>query len=255
MAEWMRPRLVFVHGGMHTGTCWSDCIDALVSLCPGLETMAVDLPGRRLVPGNLATLTIDECVASVVQQVDDAGSSTDVPIVLVGHSLAGVVLPGVVERLRATGKSVRQVVFVACCVPPFGECVLDMLPSVIKLLTRASSVLRPLPSSWARYFLGNNATNEQRVKIRAALVPESVALLTEVRAAELPATVRKSWVLTRRDRALTPRKQREFIQNLGGVADLTPIEAGHEVMLTHPIELANVLAELVDTDRTVQGRP
>lgn len=70
-------------------------------------------------------------------------------------------------------------------------------------------------------------------------------MLTDVQAASLPSMVQTSWVLPTRDRALRPATQRGFIQSLGGVDHLVTIDAGHEVMLTHPEKLATAIIGLM----------
>src|SRR6516162_8679706 len=90
------PALVLVHGGVHAADCWDLTIAELRRQEPQLETFAVDLPGRRGKPGDLSTATIGQWVESVVDDVERAGFED---IVIVGHSLAGVTLPGVVARL------------------------------------------------------------------------------------------------------------------------------------------------------------
>jgi pimeloyl-ACP methyl ester carboxylesterase len=235
-------RLAFIHGGVHTGQCWDDTVDAITALRPDVECMAVDLPGRRLVPGDLARLTIEDCVTAVAEQINAQG---DGPVVLVGHSLAGVLLAGVADRLG--GDRAQQVIFVTCCVPRNGECVIDTLAfgfrQIVWRIANRSPVIDSPP--WlVRHVFANAATPEQRAKIKANVVPESAALITQASAAEWPAGIRKSWVLTRRDRALPPGRQRGFIRNVGGVDDVVAIDAGHEVMITHPTELANALLQL-----------
>ena len=233
-------RLAFIHGGVHTGACWADTVGAITSLRPGVQAVAVDLPGRRSVPGDLATLTIEECVDSVSGQIAGSG-----PLVLVGHSLAGVILAGVVERLGAD--TVRHIIFVTCCVPPNGECVVDTLSlgfrQVVRRIVSRSAVIQAPP--WlVRYAFANRATPEQRAEITRNIVPESAAIVTQPSLAHFPDSVRKSWILTQRDRALRPANQRSFIRNLGGVDDLASIDAGHEVMVTHPAELARAIVQL-----------
>jgi surfactin synthase thioesterase subunit len=66
------PALVLVHGG------------------------AVDLPGRRGKPGDLCTLNIADWVNSVVGDIEDAQLND---VVIVGHSMAGLTVPGVVAKL------------------------------------------------------------------------------------------------------------------------------------------------------------
>src|SRR5262249_17936908 len=67
----LAPRLVFVNGGLHTGRCWMDTIDAIAARRPDVETVVVDLRGRRCVPGDLPSLTIDDCVSAVTRQIFD----------------------------------------------------------------------------------------------------------------------------------------------------------------------------------------
>ena len=114
--------LVLVHGASHAGDCWDSTVAALGVRRPEAPVLAIDLPGRRDEPGDLATLTIDECVRSVVAQIDRAGLED---VVLVGHSMAGITIPGVATDLGAP--RVRNFVFLSCCVPPEGGSVLDTL--------------------------------------------------------------------------------------------------------------------------------
>lgn len=94
------PDLVLVHGGEHAGDCWDLVVAELRCLEPELRTLAVDLPGRGRTPGNLATATIGEWVDSVVADIERNGSGD---IVIVGHSMAGVTVPGVVANRLRTG--------------------------------------------------------------------------------------------------------------------------------------------------------
>jgi len=239
------PRLVFLHGGLHTGQCWADTIDAIAMRRPDIGFTVVDLPGRRSVPGDLASLTIDSCVTAVTEQIVASTPSRNDHLVLIGHSLAGVIMPDVIERV---GPRIRQVIFIACCVPRAGESVLQTLPfglrHIVQHLVGKVAVINKLPPGLVRHGFGNSATRAQRAKIAAQIVPESAALLVEPSASRVTPSIRKSWVLTTRDRALPQRKQRAFIENLGGVADIVHLDAAHEVMLTHPAQLAQTIVWL-----------
>ena len=102
------PALVLVHGGAHAANCWDLTVDEIHRLATDLSVLAVDLPGRRGKPGDLRTLTVGECVDSVVADIEDAGLDD---IVIVAHSMAGVTVPGVVAKLGAA--RVREMVFAA----------------------------------------------------------------------------------------------------------------------------------------------
>ena len=93
--------------------------------------LAVDLPGRRSKPGDLRTLTIGECVESVVKDIESAGLAD---VVVVGHSIAGVTVPGVVARLGSP--RVRELVLAAAMVPPEGKAIKDILTGPLRFARR-----------------------------------------------------------------------------------------------------------------------
>jgi pimeloyl-ACP methyl ester carboxylesterase len=239
--------LVFIHGGVHTGRCWNETIAVTSELLPDVDAFAVDMLGRRGIPGDLASLTHEICAQTLADQIlERVGPDRDSPVVIVGHSLAGVVIPGVVQRLG--GDRVRHVVFVACCVPSPGQSVVQTLPFPLNRIARRIVERKPVisaPRGVVRYFFGNLSTRAQRAEIRDNLCAESSAILTGISTERLPEAVPKSWVLPTRDRALPPHFQRRFIDSVGGVDNLATIDAGHEVMITHPRDLAVQIVELV----------
>jgi pimeloyl-ACP methyl ester carboxylesterase len=234
------PAFVFVHGGQHTGACWRPTIDAMRRIEPGVLTLAVDLPGHGTEPGDLATLTIEQCVDSVVRQIGEAAIDR---AVLVGHSMAGITLPGVATELGPD--RVAHMVYVACCVPPQGGTVMSTLKPPISWIAGAMSrfvkVSKPLPGPIAAWMFANGMTREQRRAVVAGLVPESGVVTRQVvdrsGMPDLPTT----WVLTRQDNSLRPALQREFAANLGNVDEIVEIDTCHNVMMSEPDELARVL--------------
>ena len=55
----------------------------------GLSVLTVDLPGRAGKPADLASVSIGDCVESVVADIEGAGLSD---VVICGHSMAGVTI-------------------------------------------------------------------------------------------------------------------------------------------------------------------
>ena len=244
--ESAHPAVVFLHGGVHSGSCWDETISAIRELRRGVDAFAVDIPGRRSIPGDLASLTYEACVDSVSDQIrEHVGPDDTTQIVMVGHSLAGVVIPGVVHRLGA--RRFQHIIFVACCVPLAGHSVLQSLPfplnRVANRIVGTTSVVT-MPRALERYLFANRTTKAQRTAIHSGLCAETPAILTSAATERLPRSLRKSWILPMRDRALSPRLQRTFIHRVGGVHALVQMDAGHEVMFTHPRELAEHVAQL-----------
>jgi pimeloyl-ACP methyl ester carboxylesterase len=236
-----RPALVLVHGGSHAGDCWGPTVAALADRAPDLRVLAVDLPGRGQEPGDLATLTIERCADSVVEQVDRAGLDR---VVLVGHSMAGITLPGAARRLGA--ERLAGLVWIACAIPPEGGTVLDTISGPLRFVAarraRSGGVSAPMPRPLARWAFCNGMTPEQTAWTLARQHREAATVLAEPVSQEGMPVVPRTWVIPLRDRAQPPARQREAIERLG-IADVVELDACHDVMVSHPDELAGVLAE------------
>jgi pimeloyl-ACP methyl ester carboxylesterase len=114
-----------------------------------LTVLAVDLPGRRGKPGDLYTLTIADFVESVVADIEEAGLGD---IVLAGHSMAGLTVPGVLTKLGSS--RVREMILATAFVPPEGKALSDTLTGLFKPIARraaSSGKLTPTPRAMARF--------------------------------------------------------------------------------------------------------
>jgi pimeloyl-ACP methyl ester carboxylesterase len=234
----------------HAADCWDLTVAELRRQAPEIRVLAVDLPGRGATPGDLETVSIADCVDSVVADVEGAGL-TDV--VVVGHSLAGVVVPGVVAKL---GPARVHEMVMAATTPPLGappacgggSSVVDNLGGPLGSYARWGAKMRRRPvkmnTAAARFAFCNGMTTEQRAFTLSRIYSDSVLLVTEpVDRSELPGDVARTWILTTRDRALPVRQQHASIRALGGVDTLIPIATCHDLMISEPKRLAAILVE------------
>lgn len=83
------PLVVLVHGAWHRGSSWAAVVSELAAL--GSPALAVDLPAEQ--PLGL------QVHAEVVEAGIAAAGMEGEHVVLVGHSLAGLVVPVVAQRL------------------------------------------------------------------------------------------------------------------------------------------------------------
>jgi pimeloyl-ACP methyl ester carboxylesterase len=245
------PGLVLIHGGEHAGDCWDLTVEHLHRQVADLRVLAVDLPGRRAKPGDLTTLTIADWISSVVADVDDAGLAE---VVVVGHSLAGLTAPGVVARL---GQSrVREMVLIAAAVPRQGAAIVDTLRGPLAWYCRWGArrgkvTTLPVPIAW--WLFGNAMTRDQRRFMLSRMYAESARVITEpVDRVGFPEDVPRTWILTRRDRAQRVSSQRRSIAALGGVHTVIELDAGHDVMISDPEKLAEILLARLRTPRAAR---
>ena len=73
---------------------------------------------------------------------------------------------------------------------------------------------------------------------------EAARILAEnVSRRDMPDEVPRTWILTLRDRALSPKSQRRSIAALGGVQTVIPIDTCQMLMVSEPKRLAEILIE------------
>ena len=232
---------VLVHGGGGDRTCW----DLLVPLLHG-DTYAVDLPGRGASAADLATVSVGDFADAVATEI----LGRDLfDVTLVGHSLAGVTLPGVAARV---GRRIRRLVFISCVVPPHGVSVADVLdtlsPTVAELAAQlgdaviaADGTLHP---DFATAMFCNDMDDDQRAFTLARLVPESMNIISEPADLDgLRQAIPRTYIRLLRDASLTLDAQDRMVANLGD-AQIIDLDAGHMAMISRPAELAAILDSL-----------
>lgn len=235
--------LVLVHGANHQAISWRPTIEALRAQKPAGEIIAVDLPGRAGVPTDLATLSVETCVAHIVERIADADVDE---VVLVGHSFGGALIPLVAIELGP--ERVRRLVFIAATIPPEGGTVIDSIGGLAKLtvpiVARRRKLSRYPRRAAARAFC-NGMTAEQKAFVLDHLCPDASWLTTEpIHRSGLSRAIPRTWILTTDDNAVPAAKQRRNIEHLGGVDEVIEIDSCHDVMVRDPEALAAVLGSV-----------
>lgn len=112
---------LLIHGGAHGAWCWREVQMAMSEA--GHHSTAFDLPGSGADRTPRADIALSDYTERVVAQLD---SCPPEPIRLVGHSIAGFVIPTVVA---ARPERVAEVVLVAAAVVPPGSRGIDTIPA------------------------------------------------------------------------------------------------------------------------------
>lgn len=226
---------VLVHGGASTARFWDRLVPLLTA--DGAAALAVDLPGRGDRPADLATLTVDDEVASVVADVHAAGVDD---VVLVAHSSGGLVVPGVVAGLEGR---VRRIVLNAASVPPEGGTGLDcMKPSHRARIEQARDAGLPMltpgpppdPESLRESYGGAPLDDETLAYVVDRIVPDTLHHYFQPVRWSLAAGVPVTYVVNERDRAVPPALQDEMLARLPSPPDVVRLDTGHIPAVTMP---------------------
>jgi len=207
-----------------------------------------DLPGRGGVPIPDPPIRIEHFVEAVLRDIDSHGAKN---VVLVGHSFAGVTLPGVAHRLGARAK---RLVYVSATVPTRGDDAHVAFPAWSRALLRASArkgsqveLSDRMPDRIARRWFCSDLDEDGTRFVMARLQGELLAPALErvsLSYEDVP-SVPTTYVRLTKDRAVSPRRQMAMARRLGSRCSIVDLAAGHDVMISQPEALAHILNELV----------
>ncbi len=108
---------LLVHGAWMGAWCWSDVALALRARGATVET--VELPAH----GDDMTALADATLDAYVAKVRTALASHDRPVILVGHSMAGMVITGAAE---ADPSKIEKLVYLGAYLPQDGQSLIDL---------------------------------------------------------------------------------------------------------------------------------
>lgn len=278
-----KPAFVLVHGAWHGSWCWERVIRALAAL--GHMAVAPDLPGHGLnarfpsaywagrpsaglatEASPLAAVTLDDYAASVQAAIDQVRAAGYERVVLVGHSMAGIVLNRIGE---ASPGKLQKLVYLAANLPKsdvpigiyFGEpenAAAALGPTFIGDAF-ATGAFRIDPRAAATEYrallkLGfyNDASEADALAAINLLTPDlpTAPMVTPIQLSTGNwGALKKHYVKCLRDNAVPVALADRFIAETNAFVPSNPIQVhtldtGHSPFLTAPQALARRLADI-----------
>ena len=228
---------VLVHGAYHGAWCWYRVKPELESR--GHEVVTFDLPAHGIDGTPYAETTLD----GYVDRVREAVERTDEPPVLVGHSMAGMLITAAAERVPS---EIEALVYLTAYLPGDGESMLDQR-SEASLVTRHFEVDEErgvgwVPEEWLDEAFYADCAAEDRTLARSLVRPEPLdPISTPVTTTEERfGSVRRVYVGCTEDRAITPAQQEAAVEAHGVDLELT-LEASHSPFFSMPVATADAL--------------
>jgi len=228
---------ILVHGSFHGGWCWDKVVPHLESL--GARAIAIDLPGHgaQRIPASQASL------AGYVDHVCQVVAEQQAPVVLVGHSMAGMVVSGVAERLP---EAIRKLVFVCAFLPQNGQALVDLARTDNESLLMPALVFDEpngvhfVRDEGAREAFYHDCPEDLASAARARLIPEPLSVVTTpVSLSERFAKVPRDYIHCTEDHALGPSLQRRMLE--AQPCRVHSIPSSHSPFYSMPERLAQLL--------------
>ncbi len=232
-------RFVLIHGAWSRGAMWNAVAGHLRAM--GHEVAAPDLPGHGDDPTPPDQVGLEACATAVAELVR-AGPAP----VLVGHSMGGMVISAVAERVP---EALQRLVYVAALLPADGQSLLDLIrgqdiPGVQDMVRRApqpgATVLAP---EGLCKVLCQDADARACAAVLAGLGHQPNRVQTDpVRLSPGRfGTVARSYVLCRDDRTVSPALQRAMLARTP-CDPVHELDAGHLPQVTRAADLAALIA-------------
>lgn len=233
------PHVLLVHGGGHGAWCWADVQRYLDGA--GIASSAFDLPGAGADSRPRAGIDLTDYIDATVAQID----AIDDDVVIVGHSIAGLTLPG---AIAARQDRIAHALFIAALVCHAGDRGIESIPADRRpsyyemAQASADDTFQPsFPAAWDRFFPSLDEESAQAAYARITPQPLGPYLQPgPVAMAELDTP--RTYLLLEGDRTFPIPLARTFAAKAG----VEPIiRAGdHCWMLTDPHACANAIAEV-----------
>jgi pimeloyl-ACP methyl ester carboxylesterase len=238
------PKLpvVLVHGAWSEASAWDRVAAELRAR--GHAVTAVELPGHGRDPTPPAALSLAGYADAVTKALPAQGQA-----LLVGHSMAGMVISQVAENAP---ERVARLVYVAAYLPRNGESLYQLSMqdkgSQVGKYWRQDDPKIYSPASIAREgliatFCADCSPADQQALL-ASHRPEAVPPLgTPVTlSAERFGRVPRAYVHTRDDQAVSLGLQQQMLAAAGGASPVVTLATSHMPMLTQPRALAEAIA-------------
>lgn len=251
---------VLIHGTWHGGWAWKEVVGHLSG--KGHVAHAPTLAGHG--PGSMRKgIPHQDCVDSVAAYIRSRNLQK---IVLVGHSFGGTVVQVLAGKFP---DRISRIVFLDALILKDNERVVDILPQAfLDSLTakNGSPVVAadntkevfPIPpwETWRDNFI-QDAPEDLALSTWEHLSPEPAQVnLQNVDIKGFHSlTIPMSFIFCRQDRAMPPDYFHPGMSSRLGTCKLLEMDGSHEVMFTHPGELAERLVEASADDALDSPNP
>lgn len=233
---------VFIPGSFHASWCWFKMNPLLNK--EGNTSESIELPAHGLDTTPVNEVTLDSYTDTVCKALEKYNQ----PVILVGHSRAGIVISSVAERVP---DKIEQLVYLCAYLIPNGEpMVATALADVNSKLV--SGLIFNEPEGWHipkkeiyKDAFYNDCSDEDVYLCSTLLAKEPNApvgtplSLSEGRFG----SIKKVYIHTKLDQALTYEMQLKMVKRI--LVDRTfEMDASHSPFLSRPGELASILFSL-----------
>ncbi len=230
---------ILIHGSWHGAWCWEKVIPLLEQA--GHTVYAPDLPGHGKDKTPIKEITLDhyvDCVSRLLMDMQE-------PAILVGHSMAGVVISQVAEKFP---EKIKRLIFVTAFLPKNGESMFKVASG--QAPTRFVKMMKAIPEDNAFHFSLNGVKDfaynlcdqalVERIKplmcVEPFLPSDTPVSLSDENYGRVPRT----YIECLQDRAILIQTQRDMLKEIP--CQVFTLDCDHSPFYSDPSGLVNILS-------------
>lgn len=239
-----RKTYVLVHGAWQGAWVWQSVKTQLEK--NGQNVITVELPAH----GDDTTSPLNTSIDIYRDLVITAIGKSAAPVILVGHSMGGMVVSAVAEKIPA---QIEKLVYVGAFLPANGQSLLDLAGTDAQSLLGAS--LRPadggltldiVHDSIVKIFCQDGSPTTQQLLLTKFRKEPAIPFQDKVTLTTTAfGKVRKYYVKTLQDHAVGPDLQDRMIK-AASITNVRTIQSGHSPFLSAPGTLTALLLDVLN---------
>lgn len=237
-------RFLLVHGAWHGGWCWSGIQESLQSR--GHNSFAPDLPGHGPGATPMNRVTLPMYVKSIVELLDKEKD----PVILVGHSMGGLVIS---EAAEQRPEKIERLVYVCAFLLRSGETLAEIAQQDTRALVMPNLVVSDdtltafLKPEVVRETFYARCQPDVAVRAQRKLVPQALSpFVTPLSLSNAGfGMVPKTYVECSHDRAISIEVQQQM-NTRTKCEEVIRLESDHSPFLSCPDELTSVLCSCTE---------
>lgn len=233
--------LILVHGAWHASWCFEKVMPYLEAV--GYRVLAPDLPGHGVFRTENQVITLRDYVDAIVALVN----AQDQPVVLLGHSMGGMVISQVAELLP---DKIAKLIYLCAYIPANGESLLNIaqraslanMPPYLKI-DEAKNEIDLERVGVVKNVLAQLCSEADQASVAARLIPQSLQTFNDsVHLSHHFASVPKKAIICQEDKAIAAADQRRMAKRSN--AEIITLMADHSPFYSCPEECASVISLL-----------
>jgi pimeloyl-ACP methyl ester carboxylesterase len=235
---------VLVHGAWQAPFVWQGVKANLEK--QGNKVIVVELPGHGDDHTSPGAITLDV----YKQKVIDAISTVDGKVILVGHSLGGMIISSVAEAMPS---KIEKLVYVAAYLPTSGQTLKELADTDrdsqlggegVLIFDNDAFTVGVKQDLIVNLFIQDGTPEIQNLVVNNYRIEPLIPFINPVVLTEQNfGSVKKVYIKTLQDHVVSPYLQNKMIAT-GKVESVYEINTGHSPFLSQPNELSSILTKI-----------